>query len=171
VTSNSSNQVNKTPQDEYIQGVREDIKQHRAYFSRQMTRYRAARIVVIVTAALVPVLAAVGGVPRWALGLLGAIAAITEGVQGLFQFRRSALDAMKTCNELERTLNRYLTAIDPYQGSPDTAFPLFVAEIEAIRKAADDAFLQTWQATASPQPLPDSQRAVPPAHRPEIGKS
>jgi len=107
-----------------------------------MTRYRAARIVVIVTAALVPVLAAVGGVPRWALGLLGATAAIMEGLQGLFQFRRSALDAMKTCNELERTLNKHITAIDPYQGSPDTAFPLFVAEIEAIRKAADDAFLQ-----------------------------
>lgn len=142
VTS-SSNTPNRTPQEDYIERVREDIKQHSAYFRRQITRYRAARIVVIVAAALVPVLATVASVPRWTLGLLGAIAAITESIQGLFQFRRSALDAMKTSNELERVLNRYMTAVNPYQGPQDIAFPLFVADIEAIRKAADDAFLQT----------------------------
>jgi len=91
-----------------------------------------------------------------------------EGIQGLFQFRRSALDAMKTANEMERALNRYMTAIDPYQGSPTAAFPLFVADIEAMRKAADDAFLQTWQATTSPPPLPESPRKVPPPDRPKI---
>jgi hypothetical protein len=126
---------------------------------------------VIVTATLVPVLATVTAVPRWVLGLLGATAAIIEAVQGLFQFRRSALDAMKTANEMERTLNRYMTAIDPYQGPPEMAFPLFVRDIESIRKAADDAFLQTWQATVSPAALPDNPSKVTPSHRPGIEKA
>lgn len=160
--TSSSSQPDRTPQDEYIEGIRREKEQYRVYFSRQIIRYRAARIVVIVTAALVPVLATVTTVPRWVLGLLGAIAAVTESVQGLFQFRRSALNAMKTCNELERVLNRYMTAIDPYQGPPDTTFPLLVEHIEAIRKTADEAFLQTWQATTSPPQLPEGQRKIPP---------
>jgi hypothetical protein len=137
-----------------------------AYFNRQITRYRIGHVVAIMTAAAVPVLAAVASAPRWSLGLLGAIAAVTEGIQGLFQFRRSGLNAMKKRNELERALNRYLTAVDPYAGPAESAFPVFVADIEAIRKAADEAFLQTWQASTSlalpsewkPQAVPSPTR-------------
>jgi hypothetical protein len=136
-----------------------------------MRFYRAGRGVVIVTAALIPVLATVTTVPRWVLGLFGAIAVIAEGLQGLFQFQRAALNAMKTSNDLERTLNRYMTAIDPYQGPPNVAFPLFVRDAETIREAADDAFLKIWQATVSAQPIPQGPRRIPSTDPTEIGRT
>jgi hypothetical protein len=118
----------------------------RAYFARQITRYRVARSVVIVSAALVPVLATATTVPRWVLAVFGALAAVTEGIQEVYQYRASALNAMRTANALERVLNKYMTAVTPYEGSGSQSFSVFVRDIEAIRNDADKAFLQTWQA-------------------------
>jgi hypothetical protein len=151
----SGSQSASTPEDHYIALIRDEIKADTTYFSRQMFRYRCGRSTAIIAAALVPVLATVAAVPRWALGALGAIAAISEGVQSLFQYRRSALNAMKKCNELERVLNKYMTATGRYQ-SPDTAFRHLAEDVEAIRQAADNAFLQTWQTTPS-QPAPERE--------------
>lgn len=138
------------PDKEYRERVRTEIHRLRTYFARQLTIYRAARVVTIVSAALVPVLATADQVPRWVLGILGAIAVVTEGIQGLYQFRLSALNAMRTANNLERVLNKYMTAVAPYEGSSQQAFPVFVQDIEAIRANADDAFLQTWQGAEIP---------------------
>jgi hypothetical protein len=115
-----------------------------------LTYYRVARVTTIVSAALVPVLAVADQVPRWVLGILGGVAVITEGIQGLYQFRLAALNAMKTANDLERVLNKYMTAVEPYEGSSQQAFPVFVNDIEAIRANADSAFLQTWQGAEVP---------------------
>jgi hypothetical protein len=127
--------------------VRQEIKTLQAYFTRQITRYRITRAIVIVSAALVPVLATAAPVPRWVLAAFGALAAVVEGMQGLFQYRASALNAMRTANALERVLNKYMTAVAPYEGPTVTSFPVLVREIEAIRKDADETFLHTWQAT------------------------
>ena len=162
--TSSGNQPAGTPEDQYIERVRAEIRADTAYFNKQMTRYRLGHSTAIIAAALVSVLATATVVPRLVLGLLGAIAAVAEGIQGLFQYRRSALNAMKKCNELERVLNKYMTAIGRY-GEPDTAFRHLAEDIEEIRKAADDAFLQTWQATTSPPPLHESQRKNPPPEK------
>ena len=134
------------PADQYTQAVRNEIRALQGYFSRQITRYRIFRSVVIISAALVPVLATAASVPRWVLAAFGALAAATEGLQGLFQFRASALNAMRTANALERVLNKYMTAAAPYEGPVNQSFPVFVEEIERIRNDADEAFLHTWQA-------------------------
>lgn len=84
--------------------MRKEIRGLRTHFARQITRYRIARSIVIVSAALVPVLATAAEVPRWVLGGFGALAAVIEGMQGLFQYRASALNAMRTANALERVL-------------------------------------------------------------------
>jgi hypothetical protein len=147
VTSSESTgePVARTPDTEYTQAVRAEIHRLGSYFGKQMTRYRVARAIVIVSAALVPVLAVVSQVPRWALGVLGAVAVVTEGIQELYQFRTAALTAMRTANALERALNKYMTAVTPYEGAAEKAFPVLVQDIEAIRETADEAFLQTWQ--------------------------
>ena len=126
--------------------MRKEIRGLRTYFARQITRYRIARSIVIVSAALVPVLATAAEVPRWVLGGFGALAAVIEGMQGLFQYRASALNAMRTANALERVLNKYMTAVTPYEGPVIESFPVLVRDIEKIRKDADAAFLHTWQA-------------------------
>jgi hypothetical protein len=150
-----------SPEAQYIERVRAEIKADTAYFSRQLTRYRIGRVITIVAVTAVPVLATATQVPRLVLGLLGAIAAVTEGTQELFQFKRSALNAMRKANELERILNKYLTALGRYR-DPHTAFQHFAEDIEGIRKTADDAFLQTWQATpSSPHPESAPREAIP----------
>jgi hypothetical protein len=69
VTSSESTgePVAPAPDAEYTKVVRAEILRHWMYFGKQMTRYRIARAIVIVSAALVPVLAVVEQVPRWAL--------------------------------------------------------------------------------------------------------
>lgn len=134
------------PDAQYTGAVRNEIRTLQGYFSRQITRYRIFRSIVIISAALVPVLATAAPVPRWVLAAFGALAAATEGMQGLFQFRASALNAMRTANALERVLNKYMTSVAPYQGPVNESFPVFVQEIERIRNDADEAFLHTWQA-------------------------
>lgn len=145
-SSQSSGEPVGTTDVEYAEAVHAEIRRLWKYFGKQMTRYRVARTIVIVSAALVPVLATAPQVPRWVLGVFGAVAVVTEGIQGLYQFRTSALNAMRTGNALERVLNKYMTAVTPYEGAAEKAFPVFVKDIEAIRETADEAFLQTWQA-------------------------
>ena len=134
------------PRDQYVGGIKNEIVQLRAYFKRQITIYRVAQSTVILSAASVTVLAATAAVPRWILALFGALAAVIEGIQGLYQFRGSALNAMKGANSLERSLNKYMTAVEPYEGSTAQAFPELVGQVEAIRESTDSAFLQTWSA-------------------------
>lgn len=134
------------PDAQYTEAVRNEIRTLQRYFSRQITRYRIFRSIVIISAALVPVLATAASVPRLVLAALGALAAATEGLQGLFQFRASALNAMRTANALERVLNKYMTSVPPYDGPVERSFPAFAEEIERIRNDADEAFLHTWQA-------------------------
>ena len=167
----SSSSAARSPADQYTDGVREEIRQLGAYFAKQINRYRAARVLVILSAALVPVLAAVSAVPRWVLGIFGALAVAAEGIQQLYQFHRSALNAMSTANALERVLNAYMTGTGRYAGSVNQVFPLLVEDVEKLRGAADKAFLETWQvaailssqkslhqATASEPPSVDSPR-------------
>ena len=153
----------RAPADQYTDAVREEIKQLGTYFARQITRYRVARILVILSAALVPVLAAASAVPRWVLGTFGALAVATEGIQQLYQFHRSALNAMSTGNALERVLNTYMTGIGRYAGPVGQVFPLLVEDIEKIRDAADKAFLETWQAAAVLSSQKSPHQATTPA--------
>jgi hypothetical protein len=147
----------------YVQKVREEKDRQSEYFRKQLSRYRVARIVVIVSATLVPVLAATPVVPRLVLGMLGAVAAIAEAVQELYQFRKTALNAMQTANALERALNKYMTSTRPYAGTENQVFNRFVEDVEAIRESADKAFLETWlqAASSSHQALPGGAALKP----------
>ena len=98
----------QSPADQYIDKVRAEISVLRTEFSRRLVAYRYVKIIIIVSAALVPILAGADAVPRWILGALGAVAAVAGSVEALYQFRSSATSAMRTANRLERALNRYL---------------------------------------------------------------
>jgi hypothetical protein len=162
ISSQSSGGTPQKPEDEYIEAVRREIRGLGAYFAKQITRYRIARILVIISAAMVPVLASVSAAPRWVLGAFGALAVATEGIQQLYQFQRSALNAMSTANALERVLNAYMTGTGRYAGPVDQAFPLLVEDVEKIRQAADKAFLETWQAAAQPSSQRSTHQATTP---------
>lgn len=146
---------------EYLDLVRSEIVRLRRFFTKKLHQYRSARAVVIVCAALVPVLGAIESTPRWLLGVFGGTAAIMGMVQELYQPRRTASAARKTAIALELTLNKYLSAVDPFDGPISLAFPRFVDRIEAIRERID---LEAWESettTSSSSPLTDRQRPKP----------
>lgn len=108
-----------------------------------MSAHRVARVVVIISAAVVPVLSAVEGAPRWLLGLLGAIAAATESLSQLFRWRDSAIAAEKLGNQMESQLNLYVTGTAPYDDD-ETAGSLFVRRTESLRDTGTNAFVGLW---------------------------
>jgi hypothetical protein len=135
--------------DIYRQGVLAQVNAHAKYFTRQMSRYRRARVVVIVSAALVPILSPIETLPRWALGALGGLAAIMESLNQLYRWRDSAVNAEKTGNALESELNRYWTRTRPYERD-DTALQVFVNKVEGIRAHGSDAFAGLWSEDKPP---------------------
>jgi hypothetical protein len=152
----------------YEKLVRDEITKLSAYSGKQQDRYRLARVVVIVSAGSVPVLAGVPAAPKWVLGVVGAIAAATASIEQLFQWRRTSLNAMKTANELERELNRYVAGVREYATDPSVpdaqhaADSLFIERVEAIRESADKAFIDIWQRpTADQASLPAKPQAQP----------
>jgi hypothetical protein len=150
--------------DAYVQGVFAEISAHQGYFAGQMRRYRWARVTVIVSAALVPVLSVVEGVPRWVLGALGGLAAVVESLNQLYRWRDSALNTMRVGNALESEWNRYVTGVRPYQDRR-VALARFVDRVERIRAQGSDAFAGLWAEDRPPssQPGPDTEPNQPAA--------
>jgi hypothetical protein len=82
-----------------------------AYNQRQ---FKLMKVCQIVVAALVPVLAAVAGAPRWTLGALGASVVILEGFQQLFQYQQNWITYRSTCEALKHEKFLYMADAGPY---------------------------------------------------------
>jgi hypothetical protein len=130
------------------------IAAQQKYFKGRLTRYRIARIVVIVPAGLVPVLTTMNAIPRYVLGILGAIAAITEALIQLYRWRDSALAAQRTANSMESQLNLYRTGAGPYNEELELAFHRFATAIENIRDGASESFAGIWVEDTPPSRKP-----------------
>jgi hypothetical protein len=81
------------------------------------TRFKAIKVSQIVMAAIVPVLAAVSGVPRWTLGAMGAAVVVLEGFQQLFQYQQNWITYRSTCEALKHEKFLYLADAGPYMHS------------------------------------------------------
>lgn len=77
-------------------------------------QFKALKVGQIVVAALVPVLAAIAGAPRWSLGALGAVVVILEGFQQLFQYQQNWITYRSTCEALKHEKFLYLADAGPY---------------------------------------------------------
>jgi Protein of unknown function (DUF4231) len=83
--------------------------------------YKILKIVVIVLAALIPLLSGVPlpflptmGVPTWILGAMGAAIAVIEGVQALNQYYGNWISYRSTCEALKHEKYLYLGEAGPY---------------------------------------------------------
>ncbi len=78
--------------------------------------YRNLKIVVIVVAASIPVFSSVGPevVPRWVLGALGALVAVIEGIQQVYQFHANWISYRATSESLKREKFLFLAKAGPY---------------------------------------------------------
>jgi hypothetical protein len=99
--------------------------------------YRSLKIIVIVAAASIPVLSSVdlpfvgpSGVPKWVLGALGALIAVIEGVQQVYQFHADWISYRATCEGLKREKFLYLAKAGPYASADSDT--LLAERIEAL---------------------------------------
>jgi Protein of unknown function (DUF4231) len=82
--------------------------------ARNQRHYKILKIVVIVIAASIPVLASVPDVQKWVLGVLGALIAVIEGVQQVYQFHANWISYRATSEGLKREKFLYLAKAGPY---------------------------------------------------------
>jgi uncharacterized protein DUF4231 len=107
--------------------------------------YRSLKIAVIVVAASIPVLSGVPpeAVPRWVLGALGALVAVIEGIQQVYQFHANWISYRATCEGLTREKFLYLAKAGPYaSGESDV---LLAERIEALMTQENTKWLSSQE--------------------------
>jgi Protein of unknown function (DUF4231) len=94
--------------------------------------YKGMKIAVIVVAASIPVLSSVGSdaVPRWVLGAMGALVAVIEGIQQVYQFHANWISYRATCERLTSEKFLYLAKAGSYASADSDV--LLAERIEAL---------------------------------------
>ncbi len=93
-------------------------------------QFKRLKILSLVTAGMAPLTAIFS--PAYVPGALGAIVAIVEGVQQLFQHNRYWLQYRQTCERLRREKFLYMARTGHYSLSDAEAFRLLVENVEAL---------------------------------------
>jgi hypothetical protein len=111
--------------------------------------YRAIKVVQLIAAALVPVMAGVG-VSAWITGGLGSVIVVLEGVQQLYQFQEHWIAYRSTWEGLRREQNLYEARASDYATTPSP--PTLLAErIEALIAREHARWVSVQEATARAQ--------------------
>ena len=105
---------------------------------RSRIGYLSLRLLTLCAAAAITIVsitgwAPTGWQPTWVPGILGALIALLEGVQGLFRWRDQWLMYRATAEGLKREQSLYLAQAGPYAGkaNPD-ALALLAAHAEQL---------------------------------------
>ena len=90
------------------------------------------KLIVIVTAALIPFLSGTDGFkPPWLVGALGVVIAVAEGIQQLNQHHVNWTSYRSTCEALKHEKYLYLAKAAPYAGATD-AHALLAERVESL---------------------------------------
>jgi hypothetical protein len=102
---------------------------HAAYNQRA---YKVLKLIVIVTAALIPFLSGTDGFkPPWLVGALGVVIAVAEGIHQLNQHHVNWTSYRSTCEALKHEKYLYLAKAAPYAGATD-AHALLAERVESL---------------------------------------
>src|SRR6516162_1864298 len=93
--------------------------------------FKVLKAVVIVCAALIPLLSGLQVTPPWLIGSVGALIAVLEGLQQLNQYQQNWIRYRSTCESLKREKYLYLAKAGPYAGVSD-ARALLAERIESL---------------------------------------
>jgi hypothetical protein len=122
--------------------------------------YKWLKVVVLVIAALIPLLSGVQvpwlwqPVPAWVLGALGAVIAVIEGIQQLFQFQGNWISYRSTCEALKHEKFLYLAKAGPYAAAAVNVHALLAERVESLvsqenTKWASAQELTNWRNAAA----------------------
>ena len=93
--------------------------------------FKMLKAVVIVCAALIPLLSGLQATLPWLTGSLGALIAVLEGLQQLNQYQQNWIRYRATCESSKREKYLYLAKAGPYAGVSD-ARALLAERIEPL---------------------------------------
>ena len=93
--------------------------------------FKMLKAVVIVCAALIPLLSGLQATLPWLTGSLGALIAVLEGLQQLNQYQQNWIRYRSTCESSKREKYLYLAKAGPYAGVSD-ARALLAERIEPL---------------------------------------
>ena len=93
--------------------------------------FKMLKAVVIVCAALIPLLSGLQATLPWLTGSLGALIAVLEGLQQLNQYQQNWISYRSTCEGLKHEKYTYLAKARPYQDAPDP-HALLAERIESL---------------------------------------
>ena len=93
--------------------------------------FKMLKAVVIVCAALIPLLSGLQATLPWLTGSLGALIAVLEGLQQLNQYQQNWILYRSTCESSKREKYLYLAKAGPYAGVSD-ARALLAERIEPL---------------------------------------
>jgi len=131
-------------QDEYLKNrVDDQIAWYDRKSASNQRWFRRLRIIEIVAAALIPLLATYAdwNPVKIAVAVLGLVIAVIAGILGLFQFQENWTSCRSTCESLKQEKFLFLTKTEPYdQKEP---FPLFVQRVEALLAKEHSAWAQS----------------------------
>jgi hypothetical protein len=109
------------PVDVTMERLENQITWYEDRSARNQRHYKILKIVVVAVAASIPVLSATSfppispdGVPKWVLGVLGALIAVIEGIQQVYQYHANWMSYRATCEGLKREKFLYLAQAGPY---------------------------------------------------------
>jgi hypothetical protein len=135
-------------QDEYVKSrVDDQIDWYNKKSSFNQSWFRRLRILEIVAAALIPLLAAYADWDplKIVVAALGLVIAVIAGVLGLFQFQENWTAYRSTCEALKQEKFLFLTKTEPYD-QPEP-FPLFVQRVEGLMSKEHSAWSQSVRTT------------------------
>jgi hypothetical protein len=119
--------------------------------------YKVLKIVVIVIAALIPLLSGVqlsfeqvAPMP-WILGALGATIAVIEGIQQVGQYQTNWISYRSTCEALKHEKYLYLAKAGPYATAAD-AHALLAEHVESLVSQEHAKWASTQQVASKPAP-------------------
>lgn len=130
--------------------------------SLNKNRYSRLRLLEIIFAAMIPLLAGYARESEYlgyAIGLLGMLVAVIAGVIGLYRFQENWIEYRAQAESLKQEKYLYLTRATPYDN--EGAFELLVQRVEALLKRETTGWAQSLRAVATAENEKDSSSGPP----------
>lgn len=134
--------------------VLQHVAEKRAWYNRNATRtmhwYQRLRATGLAVTVLVPIFALIPGGALWpkiTAAALAAVAAFTQGFEGIHQYREHYVTWRYTAEQIEREIYEYTTEIGEYAPDKNVADPegLLAMRVEAITSQENQQWLSTQQ--------------------------
>ena len=118
--------------------------------STNQAAYKRLRLIEIIAAASIPLLAGFSQGPWYigvSIGVVGLIVAVLAGIVSLYRFQENWNEYRASAESLKQEKYLYLARAEPYNG--DLPFELLVQRIEALLKSETTGWAQAMRAAGA----------------------